>query len=119
MRKEMPADPVDLRHRQQAPERPAEHAPELRLERLRARRLEHLVLAHDPIERQHLPDVLSLPRRLELRASDVGEHHAIGPRKDEATLVGRSRRINQRLIPLEHVLHRLRVLASVMEPAFC
>src|SRR5690606_31440902 len=81
--KEMPANAIDLRHREQAIEAYAEHVPKALLKRLRIHALGHLVLAYDEAFGHDFTEIGAV----KLLSRDFRQYDAKSVRKCEFALI--------------------------------
>jgi hypothetical protein len=105
-----PAHAVQLRQRHHAAHHEGEHVPQAALQRLGLHRFEHFVLADHAVR---LDGVVQLGF-VKLRAGDVGQHHAVAPRKRQLALVAASG-LHQLRVALQRVDHLVRVLPRLLQ----
>ena len=109
---QVPAHAVDLRLAQLAAHAVGEHVPQAALQVFGLHGFQHFVLAQHALR---LHGVVQLGV-CELLAGDVGQHHAVAPRKRQLALV-RACALHQLWVALQGVDHLVGVLACLLQRA--
>ena len=110
LRKENPAHAVDLRQGERVVALVGEHLPQAALKSLGLHAVGHLVAADDTVG----CDGLAQLRFGELLAGDVGQHHAVAPRKHHFALAA-AIGVHQALVGAQGIEHGVGVVAGLGE----